>query len=70
MHSCVNFMETKMKLTIKQKILEKALAHANWIIERKQAVPILGYVLFDAEAGKGLTITSTNMDMTIVDFVE
>lgn len=59
-----------MKLTIKQKILEKALAHANWIIERKQAVPILGYVLFDAEAGKGLTITSTNMDMTIVDFVE
>ncbi len=59
-----------MKLTINQKILEKALAHANWVIEKKQAVPILGYVLFNAETGKGLTITSTNMDMTMVDFIE
>ena len=59
-----------MKLTVEQKILEKALAHANWIIEKKQAVPILGYVLFNAEAGKGLTITSTNMDMTIIDSIE
>jgi DNA polymerase-3 subunit beta len=56
-----------MRLTVNQKGLEKVLAHANWIVEKKQAVPILGYILFDAEVGKGLTITATNMDMTMVD---
>ncbi|MDO4975196.1 MAG: DNA polymerase III subunit beta, partial [Alphaproteobacteria bacterium] len=59
-----------MKLTINQKVLEKALAHANGIIERKQAVPILGYVLFEAIPEKGLKMTSTNMDMTIVDTID
>ena len=59
-----------MKLTINQKVLEKSLAHANWIIEKKQAVPILGYVLFDASSDNKLTLTSTNMDMTIVDTME
>ena len=58
-----------MKLRINQKVLEKALAHANWIIEKKQAIPVLAYVLFEAEAGKGVKITSTNMDMTIVDTI-
>ena len=56
-----------MKLSIKQKILEKALAHSSGIIEKKQVVPILGYVLFSAAKGKGLTITSTNMDITVID---
>jgi len=58
-----------MKLSINQKVLEKALAHANWIIEKKQAIPILGYILFEADAGKGVKITATNMDMTIVDTI-
>ena len=58
-----------MKLKINQKVLEKALAHANWIIEKKQAIPVLGYVLLEAEAGKGIKITATNMDMTIVDTI-
>jgi DNA polymerase-3 subunit beta len=56
-----------MRLIIKQKPFEKALSHANWIVEKKQTIPILGYVLFSAEKGRGITITSTNMDMTIVD---
>ncbi|MDR3224501.1 MAG: DNA polymerase III subunit beta [Holosporales bacterium] len=59
-----------MKLTINKKVLEKALAHANWIIERKQVVPVLGYILFDASIENGLTITATNMDMTVVDSLE
>ena len=59
-----------MKLKINQKVLEKALAHANWIIEKKQAIPILGYILFEAEAGKGVKITSTNMDMTMIDYID
>lgn len=58
-----------MKVRINQKILEKALAHASWIIEKKQAIPILSYILFEAEAGKGIRITATNMDMTIVDSI-
>ncbi|MDR1234357.1 MAG: DNA polymerase III subunit beta [Holosporales bacterium] len=57
-----------MKLTVNQKVLEKALSHANWIIEKKQTVPILGYILFQASKENGtLVLTATNMDMTIVD---
>ncbi|MDR1391318.1 MAG: DNA polymerase III subunit beta [Holosporales bacterium] len=56
-----------MKFIVNQKILEKALAHANLVIEKKQAIPILGYILLEASVDKGLVITSTNMDMTIVD---
>lgn len=59
-----------MKLTIKKKLLEKALAHANWVIEKKQAVPILGYILFDAAKGLGIKISATNMDMTVVDSIK
>jgi DNA polymerase-3 subunit beta len=63
-------MENNMKLIINQKVLEKALVHANWIIERKQAVPILGYILVEASTEAGLKLTATNMDMTIVDLIE
>jgi DNA polymerase-3 subunit beta len=60
-----------MKLSINQKSLEKALSHANYIIEKKQTVPILGYILFKACQESGtLTVTATNMDMTIVDTVK
>lgn len=59
-----------MKLSIKQKILEKALSHSVGIIDKKQVVPILGYVLFSADVEKGLTITSTNMDLTVIDNIK
>jgi DNA polymerase-3 subunit beta len=59
-----------MKLTVNQKVLEKALAHATWIIEKKQAVPVLGYILFSTTPDKKLSITATNMDMAIVDVLE
>ncbi|MDR3031158.1 MAG: DNA polymerase III subunit beta [Holosporales bacterium] len=59
-----------MKLTINQKLLEKSFAHANWVIEKRQAVPILGYVLFEAIKGLGIKISATNMDMTIVDSIK
>ncbi len=58
-----------MKFVIQQKILERAMSHAMGIIDRKQTVPVLGYVLFDASLENGLKITATNMDMTIVDSV-
>ncbi|MDR0695228.1 MAG: DNA polymerase III subunit beta [Holosporales bacterium] len=59
-----------MKLTVNQKVLEKALAHATWIIEKKQAVPVLGYILFATTPDKRLSITATNMDMTINDVLD
>ena len=58
-----------MKVKIGQKLLEKSLAHATWVIEKKQAIPILGYILFEAEKGRGVKISATNMDMTIVDSI-
>lgn len=60
-----------MKFMIEKKILEKTMTHAVGIIDRKQTVPILGYVLMNASSEEGiLTVTSTNMDMTIVDKVK
>lgn len=60
-----------MKFTIEKKILERAMTHAVGIIDRKQTVPVLGYILMNASAEEGLlTITSTNMDMTIVDKIK
>ena len=62
-----------MRVKINQKVLEKALAHSNWIIEKKQAIPVLGYIRFEAtngsEYGSVIKITATNMDMTIVDTI-
>jgi DNA polymerase-3 subunit beta len=57
-----------MKFTIGKKVMEKAMAHSIGVIEKKQTVPVLGCVLVEAFAEDGLlTITSTNMDMVIVD---
>ena len=56
-----------MKLVINKKILERAMSHSMGIIDKKQSIPVLGYVLFDASVENGLKITSTNMDMTIID---
>jgi DNA polymerase-3 subunit beta len=60
-----------MKFEIEKKILEKAMSHSMGIIERKQASPILGYVLMTASAEENrLKIVATSMDMTIIDSIE
>ncbi len=60
-----------MKFVVEKKLIERAMTHAVGIIEKKQTVPILGYVLVNASAEEGvLTITSTNMDMTIIDRIK
>ncbi|MDR1488806.1 MAG: DNA polymerase III subunit beta [Holosporales bacterium] len=60
-----------MKFTIEKKLLEKVMSHAVGIIERKQTVPILGYVLMESSSvDNTIKITSTNMDLTIVDVVK
>lgn len=60
-----------MRFIIDKKTLERAMTHAVGIIDRKQTVPILSYILINASAEEGiLTITSTNMDMTIIDRIK
>lgn len=58
-----------MYVSVKKELLVQTLAHANRIIEKRIASPVLGCILFNADSN-GITITATNMDMTIVDTIE
>ncbi len=55
-----------MKLTIDRAALLKALAHVQSVVERRNTIPILSNVLMDA-GGSGLSLTATDMDLTIVE---
>lgn len=57
-----------MKFTISKKVLEKILAHAVGIVERRPTVAIIGHVLVDASKEQNsISFTATNMDMSIID---
>ncbi len=58
-----------MKLTIERAALLKSLAHVQSVVERRNTIPILSNVLLEASDGK-LSLTATDMDLTIVDEVE
>lgn len=57
-----------MHVSIKKELLVQTLAHANRIIEKRQASPVFGCVLFEA-SNDNIKMTATNMDMTIVDII-
>jgi DNA polymerase-3 subunit beta len=57
-----------MKLTIERGALLKALAHVQSVVERRNTIPILSNVLVDA-AGGSLSLTATDMDLTIVETI-
>ncbi len=57
-----------MKLTIERAALLKTLAHVQSAVERRNTIPILANVLIDAGDGL-LSLTATDMDLTIVDAV-
>ncbi len=57
-----------MKLTIERAALLKTLAHVQSAVERRNTIPILANVLIDAGDGR-LSLTATDMDLTIVDAV-
>ena len=57
-----------MKLTIERAALLKTLAHVQSAVERRNTIPILANVLIDAGEGR-LSLTATDMDLTIVDSV-
>ena len=57
-----------MKLTIERAALLKTLAHVQSVVERRNTIPILSNVLIDAGDGE-LSLTATDMDLTIVETV-
>lgn len=59
---------TTMKITLDRAQFLKALAHGSSVVEKRGTVPILSHVLLQAEGDK-LTITSTDMDLALVESV-
>ena len=57
-----------MKLTIDRAALLKTLAHVQSVVERRNTIPILSNVLMEVGDDK-LSLTATDMDLTIVDAV-
>lgn len=57
-----------MKLTIEKDVFLKALNHGQNVVERRTTVPILSNVLLKAE-GEHLTLTSTDLEISIVESV-
>ena len=57
-----------MKLTIERAALLKSLSHVHSVVERRNTIPILSNVLLEAADGK-LSLTATDMDLTIVEAV-
>ena len=57
-----------MKLTIERATLLKSLAHVQSVVERRNTIPILSNVKFDASDGE-LYLNATDMDLDIVERV-
>ena len=57
-----------MKLTIERANLLRALNHVQSVVERRNTIPILSNVLLDA-SGVSLSLTATDMDISIVESV-
>ena len=58
-----------MKLTIERGALLRSLAHVQSVVERRNTIPILSNVLLEAAEGR-LSLTATDMDLTIVEEVQ
>ena len=57
-----------MKLTIERGLLLKVLTHIQSVVERRNTIPILSNVKFDAP-DDNLTLNATDMDLDIVETV-
>ena len=55
-------------LTVDKTSLYKALAHCQGVVERRNTVPILSHVLFEAQAGT-LKITATDLDLSLQETI-
>lgn len=58
-----------MRLIIERNALLKALNHVASVVERRNTIPILSNVLLRAD-GKSVTLTSTDLDIEVVETVQ
>lgn len=58
-----------MKIFLERKVLLKALAHAQSVVERKNTIPILSNILLEAAEGR-LVLTATDLDILTKETVE
>ena len=60
-----------MKLTIERSAFLRALGHVQNVVERRNTIPILSNVqlVADTEPGGGLSLTTTDLDLAIVETV-
>ena len=57
-----------MKITVERGNLLRVLGHVQSVVERRNTIPILSNVKFDAADGV-LTLDATDMDLDIVETV-
>ncbi len=55
-----------MKLTIERATLLRSLSHVQSVVERRNTIPILSNVLIETSKD-GLSLTATDMDLTIIE---
>ena len=58
-----------MKLAFERAALLKSLAHVQSVVERRTTIPILSNVKLEA-ADNGISLTATDMDLSVVDQTE
>ena len=58
-----------MKLTIERAALLRSLNHVQSVVERRNTIPILSNVHFDAD-NEYLAMTATDMDLAIIEIVD
>ncbi|MBX9796462.1 DNA polymerase III subunit beta [Sphingomonas sp.] len=58
-----------MKATIERATLLKGLSHVQSVVERRNTIPILSNVLIEAQAGGGLKLMATDLDLQINEHV-
>ena len=58
-----------MKLAFERAALLKSLAHVQSVVERRTTIPILSNVKLEA-ADNGISLTATDMDLSVVDATE
>jgi DNA polymerase-3 subunit beta len=58
-----------VKIVIKQKALAEVMNHVSSVVEKRQVVPVLGCILVEAKKEIGVTMTATNMDMTMINTI-
>ena len=58
-----------MKATIERANLLKGLSHVQSVVERRNTIPILSNVLIEAQAGGGLKLMATDLDLQINEHV-